>query len=194
MRRTQSSDCRPTLPGARIRALPAAARPPAPLRGRCPAQALGPCRQGPRLNAVVVARRFAAHASRSVVRSRTRLPKRCNAGPAPLTEDARLDRHRRHERALRASATMPSSAHAAGFHDAETESLRVALGPRPPRPPPMARRRCPLATRAEPCEGRGRCDAPRAWLRRRGLGGGSRRAWRLSLPGRRCGCGLARNG
>ena len=52
MRRTQSSDSRPTVPGARIRALPAAARPPAPLRGRRPAQALGPCRQGPRLNAV----------------------------------------------------------------------------------------------------------------------------------------------
>ena len=66
-------------------------------------------------SAVVVARRFAAHASRSVVRSRTRFPKRWNAGPAPLTEDARLDRHRLHERALRASATMPSSAHAVGF-------------------------------------------------------------------------------
>ena len=65
--------------------------------------------------AVVVARRFAAHASRSVVRSRTRFPRRCNAGPAPLTEDARLDRHRRHERALEASATMPSSAHAVGL-------------------------------------------------------------------------------
>ena len=52
MRRTQSSDSRPTVPGARIRALPAAVRPPAPLRGRRPAQALGPCRQGARVSAV----------------------------------------------------------------------------------------------------------------------------------------------
>ena len=36
-------------------------------------------------SAVVVARRFAAHASRSDLRYRTRLPKRWKAGPSPLT-------------------------------------------------------------------------------------------------------------
>ena len=36
-------------------------------------------------SAVVVARRFAAHASRSDLRYRTRFPKRWKAGPSPLT-------------------------------------------------------------------------------------------------------------
>ena len=35
-------------------------------------------------------------------------------------------------------------------------------------------------------------DAPRAWLRRRGLGGGSSRGYRLSLPGRRSGALVAK--
>ena len=54
--------------------------------------ASGPCirtanHRAPSLSAsaVVVARRFAAHASRSDLRYRTRLPKRWKAGPSPLT-------------------------------------------------------------------------------------------------------------
>ena len=180
MRRMQSSDSRPTVPGARIRALPAAARPPAPLRGRRPAQALGPCRQGARLNAVTApgsgrpprswspAASPPTHRGPSCDRARgsrnggTRARRRSPKTPGSIDTGGTNER-------CEASATMPSSAHAVGFHDAEAESLRVALGPRPPRPPPMARRQCPLATRAEPCEGRGRCDAQRARLRRRGL-------------------------
>ena len=165
----QSSGSRPTVPGARIRALPAAARPPAPRRDRRPAQALGPCRQGARVSAVtapgsgrpppvVVARRF-AHASRSAVRSRTRFPKRWNAGPAPLTEDARLDRHRRHERALRASATMPSSAQARAHRPRPARGLR---GPAPARRAPLP----PLAPACLPRPpSRARSEAPAAHLR-----------------------------
>ena len=207
MRRIQSSDARPTVPGARIRALPAAVRPPAPLRGRRPAQALGPCRQGPRLNAVTApgsgrpprswspAASPPTHRGPSCDRARGSRDGGTRA-PPPLTEDARLDRHRRHERALRASATMPSSAHAVGLARSRPNPCAGRLG--------RARRarRAPRRWRSRqpPCDPRGALRRPRpmrarrAWLRRRGLGGGSSRGYRLSLPGRRCGCGLARNG
>ena len=65
-----------------------------PLNNRvhAPSGASGPCAQefnhgAPSLSAsaVVVARRFAAHASRSDLLYRTRLPNRWKAGPSPLT-------------------------------------------------------------------------------------------------------------
>ena len=64
-----------------------------------------------------------------------------------------------------------------------------------PRPSPMARRSCPLAVRADPCEGRDRRrrDAPRASLRRRGLGCGSPRIPPVTTRPAK-GCGLARKG
>ena len=203
MRRTQSSDCRATLPGARIRALAAAARPPAPLRGRRPAQALGPCRQGSRLNAVTApgsgrpARSWSPAASPPTHRG-------------PSCDRARGSRNGA-TRARRRSPKTPGSIDTGGTNARWKRVQRCQAPPmRPasttPRPNPFAwrsgrARRAPRRWRggsaplrparspAKAAAGRAR----RALLRRRGLGGGGS-AWRLSLPGRRCGCGLGRNG
>ena len=70
---------------------------------------------------------------------------------------------------------------------------RCAL-PRPPRHPPTARRQDLLATGAGPCEGRGWCGCDTRVAARTTARVRLERAWRLSLPGRRCGGGLARTG
>ena len=69
-----------------------------------------------------------------------------------------------------------------------------ALGaqPRPLHRPPMARRECPLANSADRRDGRGGGDAPRAWLRRRGLGGLDAHAAVTTRSAKVC--GLARKG
>ena len=199
MRRTQS-DCGPTLPGARIHALPAAPRPPEILRIGRPAQALGPCRQGPRLNAVT--------APGSGRPARSWSP---GASP-PMHRGPSCDRARGYRnggtRARRRSPKTPGSIDTGGTNARWKRVQRCQAPPmRPasttPRPNPCAWRsgRAPLRWRggsaplrparspAKAAAGR----AQRALLRRRGLRcGGS--AWRLALPGRRCGCGLARNG
>ena len=82
-------------------------------------------------------------------------------GAAEPPEGARLDRHRRHERALR---TRRRQAPPMRWAARGPERTRLGAWPRPPRHRPMARRGVPLARSADPCEGRGRCDAPRASL------------------------------
>ena len=110
-------------------------------------------------------------------------------GAAEQPEDARLDQHRLHERALRAQrCTLRPCGR---LCEVRTESLRVALGPRSPRPPPMARRSWPLrpartAAKAAPGAMRhARCSADEG-------SGAARRACRLSLPGRRSGALVAK--
>ena len=79
-------------------------------------------------------------------------------------EDSRLDRHRWPERALRAQRCQAPPMRSAS-RGPNRPGVRI----------PMACRSCPLALGADFWEGRGRCDAPRTWLRRRGLGCGAAR-------------------
>ena len=201
MRRTKSSESRPPVPGARIRALPAAARPPAPLRGRRPAQALRACRQGARVSAVTAP-------------GSGRPPRSWSPAASPPTHrgpscDSARGSRNGGTRALRRSPKTPGSIDTGGtnercervqrYQSPPMRSASTTLRPNPcacamPCPPihsPMAPRQCPLAPAQSPAKaapGRAR----RALLRRRRLGGGSSRACRLSLPGRRSGAFVAK--
>ena len=167
MRRTQSSDSRPTVPGARIRALLAAARPPAPRRDRRPAQALGPCRQGARVSAVTAPGSGRPPRSWSPAASPTHRGPSCdrargsrNGGTRALRRSPKTPglidtgcTNERCERVQRCQAPPMRSA-------SRGRGRILARGARAAPADPLAdgAEAVPLATRADPCGGRGRCE------------------------------------
>ena len=100
----------------------------------------------------------------------------CAAEPP---EDARLDRHRRHERALRAQRwrALPVRSTSRGLDRTRRTHGRPSRAPRRWRGDGAL-----LSTNAAPCEGRGRRDAPRALLRLRGFGGDPARMPPVTSP------------